>query len=97
MKVSARPKSKTLKQVYNRLLVESPLFVSLFTRVSNRPTPELCDLTGLAAHYRCPRTGLQYHSAEVYERIREMSTDTAQRIGKLRHLGKEANIFGKTK
>lgn len=86
-------KNKTLKQLYGRLVVESPLFISLFTRISTKPQIQLCDITGLQAHYLCPRTGLQYHSAEVYERIREMTTDTAQLIGKVRTLGKDSTSF----
>ncbi|OAG29531.1 INO8 complex subunit C [Nematocida displodere] len=90
-----KSKNKTLKQSYNKLLVESPLFISMFTRVSTRPTLKLCDLVGLEAHYLCPRTGLQYHSVEVYERIREMSTDTAHMVGRIRTLGVDSNSFGR--
>jgi len=88
-------KSKTLKQLYGRLTLESPMFVSLFTRVSTKPTIQLCDFTGLKAKYICPKTGLQYHSAEVYERLREMPIDVAQMVGKFRTLGKEVSIFCK--
>ncbi|KAI5189338.1 INO80 complex subunit C [Nematocida sp. AWRm77] len=92
---SGRVKNKTLKQMYARLSIESPFFVSLFTRVSVMPQIQLCDITGLKAHYVCPRTGLHYHSMEVYERIRELSIDTAQSIGKVRSLGKDMSPFGK--
>lgn len=95
MKKEAKGKNKTLKQMYAKLAVESPFFVSLFTRVSVRPQLQLCDITGLKAYYVCPRTGLQYHSAEVYERIRELPIDSAQYIGRVRTLGKDLSPFGR--
>lgn len=92
---NTKAKSKTLKQLYSQLQIESPMFVSLFTRVSVRPQIKLCDLTGLEARYVCPRTGLQYHSIEVYEKIREMPTETAQIFGNVRTLGRNISPFNK--
>ncbi|KAI5172718.1 INO80 complex subunit C [Nematocida sp. LUAm3] len=89
-------KSKTLKQLYGKIIVEAPRFVSIFTRVSVWPQIQLCDLTGLRAKYVCPRTNLRYHSAEVYERIRNMPTDTAHILGGIRALGHDrGGAFGR--
>ncbi|KAI5180306.1 INO80 complex subunit C [Nematocida sp. AWRm80] len=87
-------KNKTLKQVYHRLSIESPIFVSLFNKVSVQPQIQLCDITGLKAHYICPRTTVQYHSLEVYERIRELSIEGALAVSGIRALGK-VNVFKK--
>lgn len=37
---------------------------------SLRPAKKYCDVTGLVAPYTDPKTGLRYHSAEVYEIIK---------------------------
>lgn len=94
-KETRKSKSKTLKQAYTKLTVESPLFVSLYTKIARHPQLKLCDITGLEAHYICPRTGNQYHSMEVYERIRSMTTDMAHKVGAIRTLGKDTGPFGK--
>jgi YL1 nuclear protein C-terminal domain len=93
--IGGKQKYKTLRQAYSQLLVESPQFVSLFTRVGVEPQISLCDLTGLQARYVCPRTHLLYHGPEVYTKIRDMSMDTALAHAKIRALGKEFDPFSR--
>lgn len=91
--LGARLKYKTLRQACSQLTIESPGFVSLFTRISTEPQIGLCDITGMKFHYVCPRTGIQFHSVEVYSKLREMSMDTALVYAKIRALGRQFNPF----
>lgn len=88
-------KNRTLKQLQGRIASESPLYASLFTKVSVQPQLQLCDITGLPAKYICPRTGLQYNSSKVYAKIREMPTESAQILGSIRQIGKELSTLTK--
>ncbi|EIJ89550.1 INO80 complex subunit C [Nematocida parisii] len=88
-------KNKTLKQLHARISSESPLYIALFNRVSVKPQLQLCDITGLHAKYVCPKTGLQYSSCQVYERLREMPTENAQILGSIRQMGKELSTLTK--
>ena len=38
---------------------------------SLRPAKKYCDVTGLIAPYTDPKSGLRYHSVEVYEIIKQ--------------------------
>lgn len=38
---------------------------------SLRPAKKYCDVTGLVAPYTDPKSGLRYHSVEVYEIIKQ--------------------------
>lgn len=42
------------------------------------PKRKYCDVTGLEAHYTDPKTGLRYHSAQVYAFIKKLSTAQIQ-------------------
>ncbi|CAO1627680.1 unnamed protein product [Sympodiomycopsis kandeliae] len=56
-----------------------PTFLSVEAPPSLRPAKKYCDVTGLIAPYTDPKTGLRYHSAEIYEIIKEFppGVDTA--------------------
>lgn len=45
---------------------------------SIRPQKKYCDITGLEARYTDPKTGLRYHSAEIYQFIRTLSVPNVQ-------------------
>lgn len=42
------------------------------------PQKKYCDITGLDAKYTDPKTGLRYHSAEIYQFIRTLGVPNVQ-------------------
>lgn len=88
-------KWKTLKQAHSQLLLESPAFVALFTRISIEPQLKLCDITGMKGRYVCPRTRVQFHNADVYTKLREMSMDAALTYAGIRTIGRAFNPFAR--
>lgn len=47
-----------------------PTYSSIEAPPSLRPRKKFCDITGLIAPYTDPKTGLRYHSVEIYEIIK---------------------------
>ncbi|CDR88904.1 uncharacterized protein SPSC_05736 [Sporisorium scitamineum] len=50
---------------------EIPTYSSVEAPPSLRPAKKYCDVTGLIAPYTDPKSGLRYHSVEVYEIIKQ--------------------------
>ncbi|SPO31133.1 uncharacterized protein UTRI_05222_B [Ustilago trichophora] len=48
-----------------------PSYASVEAPPSLRPAKKYCDVTGLIAPYTDPKSGLRYHSVEVYEIIKQ--------------------------
>ncbi|SJX64716.1 uncharacterized protein SRS1_15533 [Sporisorium reilianum f. sp. reilianum] len=48
-----------------------PTYYSVEAPPSLRPAKKYCDVTGLIAPYTDPKSGLRYHSVEVYEIIKQ--------------------------
>ncbi|GAC93228.1 potential vacuolar protein sorting protein [Pseudozyma hubeiensis SY62] len=48
-----------------------PTYSSVEAPPSLRPAKKYCDVTGLIAPYTDPKSGLRYHSVEVYEIIKQ--------------------------
>ncbi|CAO1630230.1 unnamed protein product [Parajaminaea phylloscopi] len=55
-----------------------PTYLSVEAPPSLRPAKKYCDVTGLLAPYTDPKTGLRYHSAEIYEVIKTFAPGVDQ-------------------
>ncbi|PWN27725.1 hypothetical protein BDZ90DRAFT_220149, partial [Jaminaea rosea] len=58
---------------------------------SLRPAKKYCDVTGLLAPYTDPKTGLRYHSAEIYEVLKTFGPGVDQAYLGLR--GRKATLM----
>jgi len=54
------------------------LYTSIAAAPSLKPKKKYCDITGLPAKYRDPKTGLYYYNAEVYAVVKGLSTTQVQ-------------------
>ncbi|ORY96631.1 YL1 nuclear protein C-terminal domain-domain-containing protein [Syncephalastrum racemosum] len=76
-------KNKNLKQLLamektQDLSPDIPTYQNIECPPSIRPQKKYCDITGLEARYTDPKTGLRYHSAEIYQFIRTLSVPNVQ-------------------
>ncbi|KAF8557224.1 hypothetical protein OG21DRAFT_1596059 [Imleria badia] len=55
-----------------------PTYTSLEAPPSLLPPRHYCDITGLDAPYRDPRTGLRYHDKSVYDLIKNLTPGVAK-------------------
>lgn len=56
----------------------SVTYTSLTAAPSLKPKKKYCDITGLPARYKDPKTGLYYYNAEVYAVVRGLATYQVQ-------------------
>lgn len=76
----AEPKRKKWKN-YRQILDMMPgsaQYAAMAAPPSLRPKHRWCDVTGLEGRYRDPGSGLWYHSASVYQFVRQLSPAAVQ-------------------
>jgi INO80 complex subunit C len=56
----------------------SVTYTSIAAAPSLKPKKKYCDITGLPAKYKDPKTGLQYYNAEIYAVISRLNTTQVQ-------------------
>lgn len=56
----------------------SVTYTSIAAAPSLKPKKKYCDITGLPAKYRDPKTGLFYYNAEIYAVVKGLSTTQVQ-------------------
>lgn len=76
-------KNKNLKQILTlerdrQLALDIPTYENIECPPSILPQKKYCDITGLEAKYTDPKTGLRYHSAEIYQFIRTLGVPNVQ-------------------
>lgn len=86
-------KTKGVKFILKKLKDKEPEFFSIINRVSMKPKIKLCDVTGLPAHYTCPKTKLNYFDEDVYYYIQDMNADTHKSILAIKNFGANLSIF----
>lgn len=59
-------------------VVPSVTYTSVAAAPSLKPKRKYCDITGLPAKYRDPKTGLNYVNAEVYAVVKSLTTGQVQ-------------------
>ena len=72
---------KNAKQVNGGSLgatVPSVTYTSIAAAPSLKPKKKYCDITGLPAKYKDPKTGLFYYNAEVYAVVKGLTTGQVQ-------------------
>ncbi|KAL1589176.1 hypothetical protein WHR41_02088 [Cladosporium halotolerans] len=71
---------KNAKQVNGAvgMVVPSVTYTSIAAAPSLKPKKKYCDITGLPAKYKDPKTGLFYYNAEVYAVIKSLTTGQVQ-------------------
>ena len=52
----------------------SVTYTSIAAAPSLKPKKKYCDITGLPAKYRDPKTGLNYYNAEIYQVVKGLTT-----------------------
>ena len=65
----------------------APLYRSLDAAPSSLPPQHYCDITGLPARYRDPKTGLWFADKSVFAYARGLSTQRQQQFLQLRNAG----------
>lgn len=88
-------KYKGIKYHHKQLQQDKSLYLENANKLSIRCAKRLCDITGLPAKYKCPRTGLYYHDLLVYDFIRNMKMETVKNYINLRFFGKNIYSFQK--
>ncbi|PWN41086.1 hypothetical protein IE81DRAFT_324907 [Ceraceosorus guamensis] len=63
---------------------ELPSYFSVEAPPSLRPRKKMCDITGLPAPYTDPKSGLRYHSVEIYKLIKTFGPGVDQAYLSLR-------------
>jgi INO80 complex subunit C len=58
--------------------VPSVTYTSIAAAPSLKPKKKYCDITGLPAKYKDPKTGLYYYNAEVYAVVKGLTTGQVQ-------------------
>lgn len=58
--------------------VPSVTYTSIAAAPSLKPKKKYCDITGLPAKYKDPKTGLYYYNAEVYGVVKGLTTGQVQ-------------------
>ncbi|PVU98758.1 hypothetical protein BB559_000724 [Furculomyces boomerangus] len=58
--------------------IEFPTYWSISAPPSFKPNKKYCDITGLQAKYKDPKTNLRYNSSEIYQAIRVMPPGAEQ-------------------
>lgn len=94
-RINKNIKYKGIKYNYKLLQAANSKYIENANKMSVKPEIRLCDITSLPANYKCPRTGLNYHSLEVYEHIKDMKIEFAQSYIALRNFGKIIYSFQK--
>lgn len=56
----------------------SVTYTSIAAAPSLKPKKKYCDITGLPAQYKDPKTGLHYYNAEIYQIVKMLSTNQVQ-------------------
>ncbi|KAF1826053.1 uncharacterized protein K489DRAFT_386538 [Dissoconium aciculare CBS 342.82] len=56
----------------------SVTYTSIAAAPSLKPKRKYCDITGLPAKYKDPKSGLQYYNAEVYAVVKSLGTGQVQ-------------------
>ena len=59
-------------------MVPSVTYTSIAAAPSLKPKKKYCDITGLPAKYKDPKTGLFYYNAEVYAVVKSLTTGQVQ-------------------
>jgi INO80 complex subunit C len=59
-------------------VVPSVTYTSIAAAPSLKPKNKYCDITGLPAKYKDPKTGLYYYNAEVYAVVKGLTTGQVQ-------------------
>ncbi|KXS13649.1 hypothetical protein M427DRAFT_58466 [Gonapodya prolifera JEL478] len=82
-------KFKNLKQILAaEKLLAAPLNAVTYSNIQSAPTllpvGKYCDITGLEAKYTDPKTGLRYHSADLYMWISRLQLYQVQKYLSLR-------------
>ncbi|PVU97737.1 hypothetical protein BB561_000377 [Smittium simulii] len=62
-----------------------PTFWSIAQAPSLKPNKKYCDITGLHAFYKDPKTNLRYHNAEIYQAIQQLPPSAEQTYLSLRN------------
>jgi len=80
---------KNLKQIlalenFSNVPPDVATYVSIESSPSVHPCKKYCDLTGLVAPYRDPKTGLRYSSSDIYKLIKQLSDEHVQQYLGLR-------------
>jgi len=80
---------KNLKQIlamenFSNVPPDVATYVSIEASPSVQPAKKYCDITGLPAPYRDPKTGLRYASSDIYKIIRQLSDEHVQQYLGLR-------------
>lgn len=88
-------KYKGMKNYQKQLKKDNAMYLENANKISVRKIRHLCDITGLPAFYKCPRTGLYYHNSLVYDLIREMKMENVKNFTDLRSFGKNVYSFQK--
>merc|ERR1711934_368571 len=74
--------AKQLAQADRDELGQLPLNVATYESIaappSSLPAKKYCDITGLPAPYRDPRTGLRFYDKEVFQTIRDLPEGAEQ-------------------
>ena len=56
----------------------SVTYTSIAAAPSLKPKKKYCDITGLPAKYKDPKTGLYYYNAEIYAVVKGLTTGQVQ-------------------
>jgi INO80 complex subunit C len=59
-------------------MIPTITYTSIAAAPSLKPKKKYCDITGLPAKYKDPKTGLYYYNAEVYAVVKGLSTTQVQ-------------------
>lgn len=58
--------------------IPSITYTSIAAAPSLKPKKKYCDITGLPAKYKDPKSGLYYYNAEVYAVVKGLTTGQVQ-------------------
>lgn len=59
-------------------MIPSVTYTSIAAAPSLKPKKKYCDITGLPAKYKDPKSGLYYYNAEIYAVVKGLSTTQVQ-------------------
>lgn len=85
-------KGKSLKQMYKSLVARDHPYLSL-PRISVKPPKKLCDLTGLPAPYKCPRTALRFYNLSVFKYLRSLSSERSEKYYEMKTYGQNLTNY----
>lgn len=64
--------------------IPSVTYSGIAAAPSLKPKKKYCDITGLPAKYKDPKSGLYYHNGEIYQLVKALSTTQVQEYLALR-------------